>query len=102
MTTSSAPARLPRTTRRRPDVRRSMRSSPSDSPAAQRVSPASTSVASTTSPERSVGSRPPATPKEITPRIVSGSSTVSSARNWVGLLDEQMTAIPGPAAMRAS
>src|SRR5581483_7076120 len=71
-------------------------------PASQRVSPAMTSVATTTSPVFREGSSPPATPNEITPRIEVGSSVVSSARNWLGSLDEQITAMPGPAAMRAS
>ena len=50
----------------------------------------------------SVGSSPPATPKLMTPRIVDGSNTVSSARNCCGSLLLQMTVMPGPAAMRAS
>ncbi len=66
------------------------------------VSPAMTSVATTTSPVFSDGSRPPATPKEITPRKVDESSVESRARKLLGSLELQMTIMPGPAAMRAS
>ena len=48
------------------------------------------------------GSRPPATPKLMTPRNVEGSSVASSARSCCGSLELQMTIMPGPAAMRAS
>ena len=61
-----------------------------------------TSVATTTSPDFSDGSSPPATPKLMTPRNVEGSSVASSARSCCGSLLLQMTIMPGPAAMRAS
>ena len=80
-TTCSTPARPPLTTRRRPSATLAIISSFSGRPASQRVSPASTSVATTTSPDFRDGSRPPATPKLMTPRIVVGSNTVSRARN---------------------
>ncbi len=101
-TTCSTPARPPLTTRRLPSATLAISSSLSARPASQRVSPASTSVATTTSPDFSVGSSPPATPKLMTPLIVDGSNTVSSARNCCGSLLLQMTVMPGPAAMRAS
>src|SRR3984957_12139546 len=101
-TTCSTPARPPLTTRRRPSATLAISSSLSARPASQRGAPASTSVATTTSPDRSVGSSPPATPKLITPRIVEGSKTVKRARNCCGSLLLQMTVMPGPAAMRAS
>src|SRR3981189_3278246 len=100
--TFSPPARQPRTTRRPPSATLAIICSFSGRPASHRVSPASTSVATTTSPDFNVGSRPPATPKLITPRIVDGSNTVKSARNCCGSLLLQITVIPGPAAMRAS
>ena len=71
-TTCSTPARPPLTTRRRPSATLAISSSFSARPASQRVSPASTSVATTTSPDFSAGSSPPATPKLMTPRIVDG------------------------------
>ena len=61
-----------------------------------------TSVATTTSPDFSDGSSPPATPNEMTPLKVVESSVASSARNCCGSLELQMTIMPGPAAMRAS
>ena len=61
-----------------------------------------TSVATTMSPDFSVGSSPPATPKLITPLNVEGSSVASSARNCRGSLLLQITIMPGPAAIRAS
>src|SRR5690349_11736699 len=101
-TISSTPASRPLTTRRRPSAMLAIWPSVSGSPASQRASPAMTSVATTTSPVFREGSSPPATPNEITPRTEVGSSVVRSARNWLGSLDEQITAMPGPAAMRAS
>src|SRR6516164_2227026 len=101
-TTSSTPASPPLTTRRRPSATLAICSSLSETPASQRASPATTAVATTTSPDFNEGSSPPATPNETTPRIVAGSNTVSSARNCCGSLALQTTAMPGPAAMRAS
>src|SRR5260221_2351034 len=101
-TTFSTPARPPLTTRRLPNATLAISSSFSAKPASQRASPASTSVATTTSPDFNVGSSPPATPKLITPLIVDGSKTVSSARNCCGSLLLQMTVMPGPAAMQVS
>src|SRR5207237_1160014 len=65
--TWSTPARPPRTTRRRRNAMLAISSSLSDRPASQRASPARTSVATTTSPDFSAGSSPPATPKLMTP-----------------------------------
>jgi hypothetical protein len=70
--TCSTPARPPRTTRRRPSAMLAISSSFSARPASQRVSPAMTSVATTTSPDFSDGSSPPATPKLMTPLNVDG------------------------------
>src|SRR6202158_896749 len=100
--TGSTPARPPPTPRRLPNPTLAISSSLSSKPATQRLAPATTSVATTTSPDFNVGSSPPATPKLITPLIVNGSKTVRSARNCCGLLLLQITVMPGPAAMRAS
>ena len=67
------------------------------------MSPASTSVATTTSPDFSDGSRPPATPKLMTPRNVEGSKRRQQRAQLLRIATElQMTIMPGPAAMRAS
>ena len=100
--TCSTPARPPRTTRRRRSAALAIISSLSARPARKRVSPDSTSVATTTSPDFNDGSSPPATPNEITPLNVDESSVASSARNCCGSLLLQITIMPGPAAMRAS
>src|SRR6202011_3342445 len=100
--TCSTPARPPLTTRLPPNATLAINSSFRARPASQRVSPASTSVATTTSLDFNVGSSPPATPKLITPLIVDGSKTVKRARNCCGSLLLQTTVMPGPAAMRAS
>jgi len=100
--TCSTPARPPRTTRRRRNAMLAISSSLSDRPASQRASPARTSVATTTSPDFSAGSSPPATPKLMTPLKVDESSVARSARNCRGSLELQMTNMPGPAAIRAS
>ena len=101
-TTCSTPASAPLTTRRRLSAMLAIISSFSEVPASQRVSPAVTSVATTTSPDFSAGSSPPATPKLMTPRNVDESSVASRSRNCLGSLLLQMTIMPGPAAMRAS
>ena len=87
---------------RRRSATRAIISSFSAKPARNRVSPARTSVATTTSPDFSDGSSPPATPNEMTPLKVEESSVASNARNCCGSLELQMTIMPGPAAMRAS
>jgi hypothetical protein len=79
-----------------------MSSPVSEEPASQRVSPAVTSVAMTTSPDSRAGSSPPATPKLITPLNVEESMVASKARNCSGLLPLQITIRPEPAAIRAS
>ena len=72
--------------RRRSSAALAISSSFSARPASQRASPAMTSVATTTSPDFSDGSSPPATPKVMTPRMVDGSNVASSARNCCGSL----------------
>ena len=101
-TTCSTPAKPPRTIRRRFRAALAIISSFRAEAARNRVSPARTSVATTTSPDFSVGSSPPATPNEMTPLNEVESSVASSARSCCGSLELQMTIMPGPAAMRAS
>ncbi len=84
--TSSTPASPPRTILRRFSAALAIISSFSADAARNRVSPDITSVATTTSPDLSDGSSPPATPNEITPRNVVGSSVASSARSCCGSL----------------
>ena len=100
--TCSTPARPPLTTRRRFSATLAICPSFSGRPASQRVSPDSTSVATTISPDFKAGSSPPATPKLTTPLNEAGSSVARSDRNCWGSLLLQITAMPGPAAIRAS
>ena len=100
--TSSTPASPPRTILRRFSAALAIISSFRADAARKRVSPDITSVATTTSPDLSDGSSPPATPNEITPRKVVGSSVASNARSCCGSLELQITIMPGPAAIRAS
>ncbi len=102
VTTFSTPTRPPRNTFWRPTPAPAISSSLRTSDADQRLLPATTSVATTTAPDLRSGSRPPATPKLMTPRMVAGSKSASRLRSWTGSLELQMTVMPGPAAIFAS